>query len=212
MRGHQQELRRRPGSQGHHAAPRTRHRHRAGRRERRRQVDADEDRQRPVRRRRRQRVGAGHPTWPLATPATRSARRGHRAAGAGVDRGHDGLREPLRRPGIATGPVPEPQGDDRRGQEDACGLRRGHLADRADGQPPGRSAADRGDRQGRPHRRAGRHARRADVGHLRTRGRRPVRDRAPSPRARRRDGLHHPQDGRDPRHRRSGRGAARRRA
>ena len=35
--------------------------------------------------------------------------------------------------------------------------------------------------------------------------------RAPSARARRRDGLHHAQDGRDPRHRGSGRGAARRR-
>ena len=112
---------------------------------------------------------------------------------------------------LATGPFLEPQGDDRRGQGDAGGVRRGHLADRADGQSAGRAAADRGDRQGRPHRRAGRDARRADLRHLRARGRGPVRDRAPPARPRRRDGLHHAQDGRDPCHRRPRRGAARRR-
>ena len=80
------------------------------------------------------------------------------------------------------------------------------------GSLPGRPAADRGDRQGRPHRRPGRDARRAHLGHLRARGRGPLRHRPPAARPRCRDGVHHPQDGRDPRHRRPRGGASRRRA
>ncbi len=34
-------------------------------------------------------------------------------AGARIDRGYDGLREPLRRPGTAPRALPEPSGDDR---------------------------------------------------------------------------------------------------
>ena len=142
----------------------------------------------------------------------RHARCGDRAAGTGVHRGHDGLREPVRRQGTATRAVPEPARDDRRGPRGAGGLRRRHQADRPDGQPAGRACA-RSSRSSRPPAPARRCVMLDEptLGDLRARGRGPLPDRAPAARPRRRDGLHHAQDGRDPRHRRPRGGAARRR-